>query len=128
MKLAINNLIYGINGCVSEALVLAERAGLDRAVAYDAFLRSAAAAPMMGYRRDAFLQPRDTPVAFTITLAEKDLRLTIDLADELGAPMPQARLNREVVQAAIDAGYAAHDLAGIAEYLRAVAAEGPARV
>jgi 3-hydroxyisobutyrate dehydrogenase-like beta-hydroxyacid dehydrogenase len=122
VKLAINNLIYGINGCLSEALVLAERAGLEREATYDAFLRSAAAAPVMDYRREAFLDPDGTPVSFTVRLEEKDLRLTMELADEVGAPMPQARLNREVAQAAMEAGFAEYDVSAIAQYLRSRAA------
>lgn len=118
VKLAINNLIYGINQCVSESLVLAERGGLDRQVAYDAFLRSAAAAPVLGYRRDAFLHPGEIPVSFTVRLTEKDLRLTVELADEVGAPMPQAELNLAVVRSALQDGYGDDEVSAIAEYLR----------
>jgi 3-hydroxyisobutyrate dehydrogenase-like beta-hydroxyacid dehydrogenase len=124
LKLAINNLIYGINGCVSEALVLVERAGLDRDLAYDAFVNSAAGAPVLSYRREQFLDPAQAPVSFTIALEEKDLRLTTELADQVGAPMPQARVNREVARAAMDAGYAEADVASVAEYLRRKASEG----
>jgi 3-hydroxyisobutyrate dehydrogenase-like beta-hydroxyacid dehydrogenase len=120
IKLAINNMVYGLMGCVAEALLLAERGGLDRVAAYDAFLKSVAAAPVMHYRREAFLEPDDTPVAFTLRLVEKDMRLTVELADDVGAPMQQARLNRDVVIRAIEAGYGEHDLAGIAEYLRSL--------
>jgi 3-hydroxyisobutyrate dehydrogenase-like beta-hydroxyacid dehydrogenase len=117
-KLAINNLIYGINQCVSESLVLGERGGLDREALYDAFLNSAAAAPVLGYRRDAFCHPREGEVTFTLALAEKDLRLTTELAGELGAPMPQAELNQRVTEDAIAAGYGEDDVAIVAEYLR----------
>jgi 3-hydroxyisobutyrate dehydrogenase-like beta-hydroxyacid dehydrogenase len=122
IKLAINNLIYGINGCVSEALVLAERAGMDRETAYEAFLSSAAAAPVMGYRRDAFLHPDGTPVSFTVRLTEKDLRLTLELGELVGAPMPQAQTNRDVTVAAMEAGFAERDVSAISEYLRQRAA------
>lgn len=118
VKLAVNNLIYGINQCVSEALVLAERSGLERQAVYDTFLGSAAAAPVMGYRRDAFVHPEDTQVSFTIRLTEKDLRLTAELADQVGAPMPQAKLNREIAQEAIEGGFGERDVSAIAEYLR----------
>jgi 3-hydroxyisobutyrate dehydrogenase-like beta-hydroxyacid dehydrogenase len=118
IKLAVNNLIYGINGCVSEALVLAERAGMDRETAYEAFLSSAAAAPVMGYRRDAFLHPDGTPVSFSVRLTEKDLRLTLELGELVGAPMPQAQTTRDVTVAAMEAGFAERDVSAIAEYLR----------
>src|SRR3989337_700785 len=51
LKLAINSIIFGINEAVSEALVLAERAGVERSTAYDAFTQSAAAAPVGLYSR-----------------------------------------------------------------------------
>jgi 3-hydroxyisobutyrate dehydrogenase-like beta-hydroxyacid dehydrogenase len=122
IKLAVNNLIYGINGCVSEALVLAERAGMDREATYEAFLNSAAAAPVMGYRRDAFVHPDEAPTSFSVRLTEKDLRLTLELGELVGAPLPQAETNREVTIAAIEAGFAERDVSAIAEYLRQRAA------
>ena len=37
MKLAVNTVVYGLNQSLSEALVLAERAGLDRRLTYEVF-------------------------------------------------------------------------------------------
>ena len=87
LKLAVNALIFAINNSVAEALVLAERAGIDRATAYEVFASSAAGAPFVGYKRDSFVDPDGTPVAFSIDLALKDLRLLVDLADRLGVPV-----------------------------------------
>jgi 3-hydroxyisobutyrate dehydrogenase-like beta-hydroxyacid dehydrogenase len=42
MKLAVNTLVHGLNQALSEALVLAEKAGIDRGVAYDVIAASAA--------------------------------------------------------------------------------------
>jgi len=126
-KLAVNNLIYGINQCVSESLVLGERGGLDREALYETFLASAAAAPVLRYRWQHFVHPREGEVSFTLALADKDLRLTTDLARELGAPMPQAELNQRVTAEAIAAGYGEDDVAIIAEYLRREAAGGAGR-
>jgi len=118
MKLAINSLVYSINQCLSEAVVLAESGGIEREAAYEAILQSAAASPVMTYRREAFLRPGEVPVSFTLLLEEKDLRLTTELGRSLGSPMPQTDLNRRVVQAAIEAGHGDEDIASIAEYLR----------
>ena len=97
LKLAVNTLIFAINNSLSEALVLAEEAGLDRATAYEVFASSAAGGPFVGYKRDAFVTPDDTPVAFSLDLAAKDLRLILDLAERLGVPMPQARVNQQMI-------------------------------
>ena len=124
LKLAVNTLIFGLNQSVSEAVVLAERAGIDRAVAYGVFADGAAGAPYVGYKRAAFLDPEGTPVAFALDLAEKDLRLILDLADELGAPMPQTRVNQEVVRATSARYGTERDASLVASHLRAIATDG----
>ena len=73
MKLAVNTVIFGLNEALAEGLVLAEAAGIDRALAYDVIAASAAGAPFVGYKRAAFVDPDATPVAFALDLAAKDL-------------------------------------------------------
>ena len=118
VKLAVNTIVFGLSQAISEALVLAEKAGVDRAAAYDVFRASAVGAPFMEYKRAAFLEPETTPTAFALELAEKDLRLILELADRLGVAMPQARTNIEMVRAA-GAGDPKRDFATVAAYLRA---------
>ena len=118
IKLAVNSIIYGLSEALSEALVLAERAGMTREMAYEVFANSAIAAPFVQYRREAFEHPGTVPVAFRLVLARKDLRLALDLAESLGMDMAQARVNLEVTEAAIAGGYGDHDMSAVAEYLR----------
>jgi 3-hydroxyisobutyrate dehydrogenase-like beta-hydroxyacid dehydrogenase len=124
LKLAVNTLIYGLNEALSEALVLAERAGISREVAYDVFAAGAAGAPYVGYKKAAFLDPDGTPVAFALELAKKDLRLILELADALGAPMPQTRVNQDIVRAATEQFGPDRDTSIVAEHLRTKAEEG----
>jgi 3-hydroxyisobutyrate dehydrogenase-like beta-hydroxyacid dehydrogenase len=124
MKLAVNSILYGINGALSEALVLAERAGIDRLAAYEVFAGSAIAAPVVHYRRAAFERPGEGPVSFRLALGVKDLRLITELAGQVGAPMPLATTNLEVHGAATADGFADWDLAGLAQWLRERAAAG----
>src|SRR5712691_8471414 len=42
MKLAVNTLVHALNQALSESLVLAEKAGIDRSTAYDVISASAA--------------------------------------------------------------------------------------
>ncbi len=119
MKLAVNTIVYGLGQSVSEALVLAEAAGIEREVAYEVFAGSAIAAPFVHYRQEAFLKPGEVPVAFRMVLARKDLDLAIDLANSVGASLPQADLNRSELARAIEAGFGDHDMSAVAEYLRA---------
>lgn len=122
LKLTVNAIVFGLTEAVAEALVLAELAGIDRAAAYDVFCDSAAAAPAVTYRRDAFVHPEDATVSFRLALAAKDLRLARALAGRVGAPLPQLSATLAVVDAAVAAGYADADLAALAGHLRDVAA------
>ncbi len=121
MKLAVNDVLHGLNLALSEALVLAEKAGVDRAAAYEVFAASAIAAPYVLYKRAAFEHPEETPVAFSLDLAAKDLDLALDLAAQAGATMEQAATNRRVVGAAVAAGLGDHDLSALATFLRGAA-------
>jgi 3-hydroxyisobutyrate dehydrogenase-like beta-hydroxyacid dehydrogenase len=121
MKLAVNTVVYGLNGALSEGLVLAERAGIARELAYDVLAASAAAAPFVHYRREAFERPGEVPVAFRLRLAEKDLRLVLGLAEACGAAMPQSELNLTVLRRALGAGLGDSDVSAVAELLRSEA-------
>jgi len=118
MKLAVNSVLHGLNLALAEALVLAERAGVERAVAYEVFAASAIAAPFVHYKREAFEHPGRPPVAFSIDLVAKDLDLILALAAEAGATMDQAATNARVAAAAVAAGLGDHDLSELATYLR----------
>jgi 3-hydroxyisobutyrate dehydrogenase-like beta-hydroxyacid dehydrogenase len=119
IKLTVNAILHGLNLALAEALVLAEKAGVDRAAAYEVFAASAIAAPFVHYKRQAFEHPGTVPVAFSLDLASKDLELILDLAAQAGAPMEQAATTRRVVQAAVAAGLGGRDLSELAEFLRA---------
>jgi 3-hydroxyisobutyrate dehydrogenase-like beta-hydroxyacid dehydrogenase len=118
MKLAINSMIYAINEAVSEAMVLAENSGIERAVALDAFTKSAASSPMLNYRRPIYENPGSIPVTFTVDLASKDLRLALELAAANGTPMPGAEVNLRVMEETSAAGMGDDDMGMTAEYLR----------
>ena len=114
----MNALVHAIDVGLSEALVLAEKAGVDRAAAYDVFAAGAAAAPFVLYKREAFEHPDDAPLAFSLELMAKDLDLILELAREVGARMDQAAQNRQTVGEALAAGFAGRDMSAVAAYLR----------
>ncbi len=118
MKLAVNTVIFGLNGALAEGLALAEAAGVDRGVAYDVIAAGAAGAPYVGYKRAAFVTPETAGVAFALELAEKDLRLITETAESVGQPLPQTVTNLELIRAASAGGRADHDLASVAGELR----------
>lgn len=117
-KLAVNGLVHGLNVALSEALVLAERAGVARETAYEVFATGAGGAPFVQYKREAYEHPEDAAVAFSLDLVAKDLDLITGLARRVGAPMDQAETGLSIVRRAIDAGLGEADLSAIAVYLR----------
>jgi 3-hydroxyisobutyrate dehydrogenase/2-hydroxy-3-oxopropionate reductase len=118
VKLAVNDVVHGLNQAISEALVLAERAGVARSKVYDVFAASAIAAPFVQYKRAAFEDPESVPVAFALDLVAKDLELIDALASSVDARMPQLATNRRVVAEALAAGLGDRDLSALAELLR----------
>lgn len=118
MKLAINMLIHGLNQTLAESLTLAEAAGIPPARAYRAIEESAAAAPMLRYRKELYLDESAHPVSFALSLARKDVALAMELAAEFGVPMPQTQLNLDQLSAAEAAGYGERDMASMIDYMR----------
>jgi 3-hydroxyisobutyrate dehydrogenase-like beta-hydroxyacid dehydrogenase len=114
----VNSLVHSLNVSVSEALVLAEKAGLDRQAAYDIFEAGAAGAPYVKYKREAFLRPGEAPVAFSLALVAKDQQLIHDLAQQVGARMDQAEASRQIVAEALEAQMGDRDISEVAEFLR----------
>lgn len=118
VKLAVNAIVHAINVALSEALVLAENAGVDRATAYEVFASGAAGAPFVAYKKEAFEHPESAAVAFSLELVAKDLELILGMAADVGVEMEQAAANRVVANKAITAGYGSKDMSSIASYLR----------
>ena len=118
MKLAVNTVIFGLNGALAEGLVLAETAGIDRALAYDVIAAGAAGAPYVGYKRAAFLDPDETLVAFSLDLTDKDLGLITEYAAALGVALPQTAVNRALVRDAAASAGGGSDFASVATELR----------
>jgi len=100
MKIAVNLLLMVEVIAFGEAIALAERGGVDRAVAVDAVLKSVAASPVLGYRGPFILEGKmpDVPLA-DVTLQQKDMLLALDLGRELGSPVPLAAAANEIMNA-----------------------------
>lgn len=117
-KLAVNALVHGLNVALSEALVLAEGAGVERSIAYEVFASGAGGAPFVQYKREAYEHPESAVVAFSLDLVAKDLELITGLGDRVGVPMDQAETELEIVRRAIAAGLGDRDISAVAVFLR----------
>jgi 3-hydroxyisobutyrate dehydrogenase len=118
MKLAVNALIHGINQTLSEALTLTDASGIATETAFDVIEASAAAAPMLTYRRPLYLDEAANDVTFTVSLARKDMDVTADLAARLGVALPQGRETLACLTDAEAKGYGARDMAAMLDYMR----------
>ena len=118
MKLAINSVIHSLNQAAAESLNLAQAAGIELPLAYEALEASAACAPMLRYRKPLYLDERAHQVTFTVGLAAKDVDLATRLARSLDVQMPQAELNLGILNQASQKGYVNRDMASVISYLK----------
>lgn len=88
MVKAVNQVLVVLNQlAASEALLLADAAGLDLSKTLAAVEGGAAGSWMLSNRGPQMIE-RDWRPGFTIDLQQKDLRLVLEAADEVGAPVP----------------------------------------
>ena len=110
MKIAVNLLLMVEVICFGEAVALAEKGGVDRAVALDAILKSVAASPVLGYRGPFILEGQmpEVPLA-DVTLQQKDMLLALNLGRTLGSPVPLAAAANEMMNACRGLGIDGND-------------------
>lgn len=98
MKVAINLTLIVEMVVFCESVALAEKGGVDRAVAVDAMLKSVVASPVMGYRGPFILEMPDKPLA-DVTLQQKDMVLALEVARRQGSPAPLGAVANELLNA-----------------------------
>lgn len=83
----VNQILVVVNQmAVSEALLFAQKAGVDLQATLDAVTGGAAGSWMLANRGPQMIE-RDWRPGFTIDLQQKDLRLVLESADNLGIPL-----------------------------------------
>jgi len=119
MKVAINLCLIVEMVAFTEAVALAEKGGVDRAVAVDAMLKSVVASPVMGYRGPFILEGNmpDKPLA-NVTLQQKDMLLALDLGRRQGSPVPLAAAANEMLNAAHGLGLSHRDFVTVFDVYR----------
>jgi 3-hydroxyisobutyrate dehydrogenase len=106
VKIVNQILVVGNQLAVSEALLFAEQAGLDLAITIDAVKEGAAGSWMLANRGPQMIE-RDWRPGFSIDLQQKDLRLALEAADELGVPLPGTSLVFQLYRALQNKGLGA---------------------
>jgi 2-hydroxy-3-oxopropionate reductase len=119
-KLA-NQIVVALNiAAVSEAFVLAAKAGVDPAKVFDAIKGGLAGSTVMNAKAPMILDGSFKP-GFRIELHIKDLQNALDTAHNLGVPIPLTAAVMETLQALKVDGLAASDHSAIVRYYEKLA-------
>ncbi|MDR1104998.1 MAG: 2-hydroxy-3-oxopropionate reductase [Treponema sp.] len=120
VKLA-NQIIVALNiAAVSEAFVLAAKAGVDPVKVFDAIKGGLAGSTVMNAKVPMILDGNFKP-GFRIELHIKDLQNALDTAHSLGVSSPLTAQVMEILQALKTDGMAANDHSAIARYYEKLA-------
>ncbi|GAE28011.1 2-hydroxy-3-oxopropionate reductase [Halalkalibacter wakoensis JCM 9140] len=93
----LNNMLIGVHqSALAECYIMAEKAGVDPAIAYDLIKRSAGFSKSMDWSVDAILDRKFEP-RFSINLLHKDIRLALELAEEVNMPLEVIKLGEQKV-------------------------------
>lgn len=107
MVKAVNQVLVVINGlATAEALLLAQAAGLDLKKTLAAVEGGGAGSWMLSNRGPQMID-RDWRPGFTIDLQQKDLRLVLGAADELGVPLVGTSLVFQLYRSLQERGHGA---------------------
>ncbi|GAC1635908.1 MAG: 2-hydroxy-3-oxopropionate reductase [Chloroflexota bacterium] len=118
LKILSNLILVGSITLLAEAVVVAQSLGLPNTVLRDVFGSSPAVAPGAKARLEDIMEG-DHRGWWTVTLAEKDMRLALALAAEGNVDLPLTSAMERMLGQARDQGFADLDLGAIVELLRA---------
>jgi 3-hydroxyisobutyrate dehydrogenase-like beta-hydroxyacid dehydrogenase len=126
MKIAVNQGLAVQILSFSEAVLLAEKAGIDRARAVEVLLKSVIASPMVKYR-GPFVLGMPEEGWFDVDMIQKDLRLALDMARASGVTLPSVALTHELMTAAKGLGLAKYDFAIVFDVIAKMSGLPPSR-
>jgi len=116
-----NQMIVALNiAAMSEALVLATKAGVDPEKVYQAIRGGLAGSVVLDAKAPLVLQRNFNP-GFRIELHIKDLLNALDTAHELGVPVPLTAQILEIMQALKVDGKAGNDHGGVIQFYEKLA-------
>jgi 3-hydroxyisobutyrate dehydrogenase-like beta-hydroxyacid dehydrogenase len=117
MKIATNLGLAVQMLAFSEAVLLAEKAGVARATAVEALLKSVVASPMIKYRGPFVVGAMPRDAWFNVGMMQKDLQLALDQAHATGVTLPATALTQQWLSTARGLGLGARDFATVFDVL-----------
>jgi putative dehydrogenase len=118
MKFVANHLVAIHNVATAEAMLLAERAGLDPKMVVEMVGPGAGGSRMFQMRAPMMVEGVYEPATMRISTWKKDMAIIGEFADEVGCPTPLFSLTQPVYSEAMAMGLGDQDTAAVFEVLK----------
>jgi 3-hydroxyisobutyrate dehydrogenase/glyoxylate/succinic semialdehyde reductase len=125
MKFIANHLVAIHNVATAEAMVLAERAGLDPKMVVDMVGPGAGGSRMFQMRAPMMVEGVYEPATMKISIWKKDMAVIAEFADEVGCATPMFTLTQPVYAEALAMGLGDQDTAAVFEVLKKTIVTAP---
>lgn len=124
LKYVANLLVTIHNLAAAEALLLAERSGLDLAMVFDAIRSGAGNSRMFEVRGPLMIEGRYEPATMKMDIYQKDLALIMDHARAVDCPVPLMAASLPFYSAALAQGRHSQDTAALFAVLQQMTGGG----
>jgi 3-hydroxyisobutyrate dehydrogenase-like beta-hydroxyacid dehydrogenase len=118
MKFVANHLVAIHNVATAEAMVLAERAGLDPKMVVDMVGPGAGGSRMFQMRAPMMVEGVYEPATMKVSTWKKDMAIIAEFADDVGCATPLFTLTQPVYSDAMAMGLGDQDTASVFEVLK----------
>jgi putative dehydrogenase len=118
MKFVANHLVAIHNVATAEAMLLAERAGLDPKIVVDLVGPGAGGSRMFQMRAPMMVEGIYEPATMKVSTWQKDMAIIAEFADDIGCETPLFTLTRPVYTEAMAMGLGDQDTAAVFEVLK----------
>jgi putative dehydrogenase len=118
MKFVANHLVAIHNVASAEAMVLAERAGLDPQLVVDLVGPGAGGSRMFQLRAPMMVKRAYDPATMKVSIWKKDMAIIAEFAEQVGCATPMFTLTQPVYTEAMAMGLGDQDTASVFEVLK----------
>jgi L-threonate 2-dehydrogenase len=118
MKFVANHLVAIHNVATAEAMILAERAGLDPKLVVDMVGPGAGGSRMFQMRAPMMVERLYEPATMKVSTWKKDMAIIAEFADDVGCATPLFTLTQPVYTEAMAMGLGDQDTAAVFEVLK----------
>jgi 3-hydroxyisobutyrate dehydrogenase-like beta-hydroxyacid dehydrogenase len=126
LKVALNMILVVEVIGFCEGVALAEKSGVPRKVAVDAFLKSVVASPVLNYRAPLLLEGHISDATYgNVNLQQKDMLLALEVGRKMGVPVPLGAAANEMLNACRGLGLEHHDFVAVYEVYRRLGGMSP---